>query len=44
MIESVEETDEMQDIVDKIQKRTVSSRRKISIYILASRNEIDEFD
>ena len=44
MIEAVEDTDEMQDIVDKIQKTTVSSRRKISIYILASRNENDEFD
>ena len=44
MIESIEDTDEMQDIVDKIQKTTVSSRCKISIYNLASRNENDEFD
>ena len=44
MIESIEDTDKMQDIVDKFQKTTVSSRCKISIYNLASRNENDEFD
>ena len=41
MVESFEDTDKMQDIVDKIQKPTVPSRCKRSIYYdLVSEDEL----
>ena len=44
MVESVEDTDKMQDIAYKIPNTTVSIRCKRSIYNLASRDEDDKFD
>ena len=44
VVESVEDTDKMQDIAYKIPNTTVSIRCKRSIYNLASRDEDEKFD